>query len=152
MNNIIRLAYSKREEEVVWKDTELYEYKDFSKYKLVNRFCKWLVEKSPFLSRHQERITTFRHVTVDTNMIGELIVQQVALWQRAKGKYPKYIFLGGKQWDELTRSQLDGGPYSFWANINNLYVDGRRQEYKGMRVVVVPWLDGVLVMPEVDSW
>lgn len=61
---------------------------------------------------------------------------------RLTGKKPKYLFIGRDKYCQATGEQLGYYP---------LALDRGRNTCFGMTVMVVPWIDGLFCLPDIDE-
>lgn len=84
--------------------------------------------------------TEYKRVIIDSDRVFRLIIAQGAEVMRLLGRGGETVLIGRKQW-----VQLVGEVEPMLMSINVEYASQNR--ILGMTVRVIPWMDGVLVLP-----
>jgi len=69
-------------------------------------------------------------------------------WEEAKFTWHasiRFLLIGAKQWRELTGSLPEA-----WGAFT--LEKGMPRQFLGLKVIVVPWMNGVVVLPEVSEF
>lgn len=116
---------------------------------------KWYWFKVSLIYRwcepHEETITRVEPVRVSVDNIVEMITRQHDALHRIINKGCRHVIVGPRQMFELQRDCTVGcvGPMNFGVPLR-IGVDGKI-EVLGMQVHLIPWFDGVLLLPELKS-
>lgn len=113
-------------------------------FSIVNWACK--------VSPHVEELEVkppIKTIKIELDSIEKAIHQQVA-YIYSIGEEPDIVLLGGDQLGNYIRENVRDSitirfPYEYESNYLQ---DSERIDYKGIEVRLVPWLDGVVVVPK----
>jgi hypothetical protein len=139
--------------ETLWKtDFDQYEYDPKGKWPLIQRACFWVLRKLKAFARFGA--TEIRRTELDLDKLVEAVMRNRADVMLLYNKQAKYLVVGMDRWYELTgagdRNYLTFEvPHSFHARIG---YDNKPlpQLFAGLKVIVVPWIDGMFVLPELE--
>lgn len=84
--------------------------------------------------------TEYKRITIDSNRVLQLIIDQGHEVMRRLGRGGETVLIGGQQWLDLTG---ECNPALIALSIEY----GSQNRVLGMTVKVIPWMDGVLVLP-----
>lgn len=109
----------------------------------VQRLCFWILRK---LQCHwSEKVSTVRrHVINPSSFTENLHRQNKGLLEHAH-QQGRHILIGSGDFAALMDSQEIGSRFSFSAPYS--YAENGRVSIFGMRVTIIPWMKGMLVMP-----
>ena len=121
-----------------------------SRWKLVQRFKVWLFHLVWHWCMPMERVPTDTVTRVEVNhdkLLDMLKEQQIELCHLLD-KRCDAIVLGQKQFYELTKEVMEQD-FQFRTTIP--YAHGQSLMVLGMDVIVVPWIDGLFLLPARDQ-
>lgn len=129
-----------RETSVPFVLKDRYEFKPKGRLQSLQRWAwKFLHWRKAMEQAWDERITYTRHVIDTQSVVERLIQQRSALFDY--GAEPKELLIGSQDFAELMGAPEIRQALDFQAE----YMSGRR--VMGLRVCVIPWMRGMLVMP-----
>lgn len=99
--------------------------------------CGW------FVPYGYEEIKYSKH-TLRLDDSRKLIDEQCRTVYELQGKRPTRMFIGRDQWSELVDTMGRNGVLACFAFSP---YGGERPEYMGMTVEVVPWMNGIILLP-----
>lgn len=111
-------------------------------YRLLKKAHAWLDD---FANEPVE--VSIKTTTIDFSQKFDGIHEHIREIQRTTGMRPKYLFIGRDVYFELSKEVLDRFPFA----INYNYPPQRGNELFGLTVVVVPWIDGIFCLPDLDK-
>lgn len=128
------------------------------KFLRLQRLCFWLLRKlgaSEIADRE-----TYERVLIDKPKVTDIILrQQQNVSGLLHGRGPKFVIIGPRDLDEAIHSSniLEGvrvdRPFQFTfnakTNIRQPNASGAMTIY-GLQVIVVPWMDGCVVLPDLQ--
>jgi hypothetical protein len=134
-------------------DAESYQYRPNGRFPKLQKVLFWVLEK---LKAHRRYETvSYQRVYVDLDRMTDMIWRQVEECNRHTDWTAKYIIMGAKQFASLVNE--NDYPVHVKFNIPNhynapLYINNiRRGDYfYGMEVIVLPYMDGILVLPSLN--
>lgn len=115
----------------------------------LQRACCWILEK---LRANDDEITVeIQQVELDGGKFIERIFKQSNSLREMFDREPKELLIGSEDYRELMGETMDQ-PFEFQANYAKHY-QRRDMMYPetimfGLRVRVIPWMRGILVMPD----
>jgi hypothetical protein len=112
-------------------------------YRLFKKAHAWLGE---FVN---EPVTSsIKTTTVDFSKKFDGILQHINEVQRTTGLRPKFLIVGREAYYELSGEIL--GKYPFMFPYPPDRQEARPDSLFGLQVVVVPWIDGMFCLPDLD--
>jgi hypothetical protein len=99
--------------------------------------CGWLVDD-------YERVQTFSVETIEFDTVDFVrqCIRHVSDIQRHFNRRPRWLLVGGKQFHDICGQWID---YPFSVPLNSL---NGYPEFFGLQVHVLPWIDGIALVPE----
>jgi hypothetical protein len=127
---------------------DTYSFNQNKRFKWLQRLCIRILNKLG--CQRYVMQSTFETVTVDFDNIVELVLKQSYAIECVTGRRCKYLVLGRKQMIELDLAVPEGHmlfqfPHDYKARI---YLGS--MIFAGLKVVIVPWFDGILCLPELE--
>lgn len=95
---------------------------------------------------HQMEMVTIERHTIDSSSFVERLFKQKEGIHKFFNKRPKVLLIGAKDYAELMQSKEFNQQFSFQAQY--FYGNDRVVQIFGLEVKVIPWMSGVLVMPD----
>lgn len=107
----------------------------------------WVLRTLDWLKKYDDRVRQAEVVTytIEEDKLYDLVVKA---WEEAKFTWHariRFLLIGAKQWRELT-----GDLPVAWGAFT--LEKGVPRQFLGLEVIVVPWMDGVVVLPEVSEF
>lgn len=103
------------------------------------------------ISLMEEKVE-YQKIEFDKNDLAKICHDQIKTVFLSTHQHPKYLLVGHEEYLELTKLRDHSGLYA--VNIHDFYrqMDDKQQiTVFGMKVVVVPWMDGILALPDLDE-
>ena len=119
---------------------ESFEFREDRRYLWVQRVCFYLLRKIG-AHRRGEKVTVERH-RLDAKTFMERIFKQKDALQYEFSVSPKRLLIGAKDYADLMHEGMASQAFSFQAEY------WKNKTVYGLTVTVIPWMEGVLVMPE----
>lgn len=109
----------------------------------LQRVCAWLLSK---LGKHaiEREVTLERHV-IDSDDFMQRVFQQCDDIVRLFNREPKNLLVGTEDFAEIMGAAQASQPFTFQSEY------WHRGKIFGLTVQVVPWMKGILVMPNGDE-
>ena len=107
--------------------------------KIARKLQEWLNAHIP-----TDTTVITRHV-VDLSKIDDAILKTIDEFWKTRHTEPTYILIGIEQ---LKCLQLQLQPWEVYSVHKDYY---RRMELFGVEVILVPWMDGILALPDIES-
>lgn len=109
----------------------------------LQKVCCWVLEKLGAYRRDTQ--TKIEYRTIDADRFMDRIAKQRASVFELLNCRPKELLIGAQDYAELMHEADTHFPFSFSAS----YVVGERgvAQIMGLKVRVIPWMRGVLVLP-----
>ena len=131
-------------------EEQRYNFRSDRKHQWLQKACFWILEKLRCQSIMHE-IEYERH-TVDTEDFIDQLIEQCGILDNCYGEHPKKVLVGSKVYQEITGNLHICEKLHFERGIRmkKLMPNGRFpvEYFMGLEVIVVPWMEGVLVMPD----
>jgi hypothetical protein len=135
-------------------ETDKFQFDPKAKAPWLQKVCFWLLK---LLGAHakfaQEHI---KRVDIDLNKLVDALMRNRADVEMLYHKRAKYLVVGADKFEDLVTSPEVQASYMMFEvplhfNARAGY-NGRPmpQMFAGLQVVVVPWIDGMFVLPELD--
>lgn len=129
-----------------------YQYDPKGRWPWLQRACFWVLKKlGAFASFSEEHI---QRVDIDLDKLVEAVMRNRADVEMLYRKRAKYLVVGADKFYELSVSvqphyMTFTVPHQFNARVgyNNRPMP---QMFAGLQVIVVPWIDGMFVLPELE--
>lgn len=116
---------------------EAFSFNEYRGFRWLQKLCLWVLRKLG--CQYSYKYRSVKTVRVDLEKLHELILQQSHAVRRVLGWKCKYLIIG----EELALKLSIEADDMFWFNVPN---ESRR--FAGMIVIVVPWFEGFLCLPE----
>lgn len=151
---------------------QLCEQRSYTAYRPVNYYCRhpqeskikqwisnicyrildWLEDRV-----YEEPYQAYKSVIVDTNNVADFISKSLDEVIRHTHKRPEIVLLGQYEFRALTQNQDWLNPVTFPINI--VYgkeeirygMPVRSETTLGLKIIVVPWMDGIVVLPSEED-
>ncbi len=153
MQRTVEIKYLKRPVVTKFKETVKGVYKITPKGGKVRRYIGRLLEKalhkvsdvSPYFE--EKTITEVERVTVDFTEVEKAIFDNVTNVRRLNEE-PFMVLMGGEQFHML-ESNMRSVSFRFPHDYrSNTYYGNEPIQFAGLEVKIVPWMDGILVVPK----
>lgn len=123
-------------------------------FKQLDCFCQWWLNrrgKFSHLMAKESLISYTKHVIDCDNIVRE-IFDSSDLIREIYNERPKYLILGCKHIRALDMEVHQKFMFSFPANYTAPLAGkpGIERMFAGMRVVCIPWMEGAIVLPELE--
>lgn len=108
----------------------------------------WLVRVLKMVQNVGLERTSYQEITVDPSKFAPLIWEHVYRFEAATGEHPAYVFVGR----DIYRTMMDEihRELSFMCEWRRTTRWGEVQ-YMGVTVVCLPWMKGILAVPNLDN-
>ena len=122
-------------------------------FSAANKLIGWVVRKlfEPYRGSYAE----YRQVLVDYDDIVKMILDRAVNIESVFRRKPKTLLIGAREWDDVCNNMHCTGqliqfgfPKDYVARVNP---ESMRNTFAGMRVIIVPWMQGLLLLPELDG-
>lgn len=110
-------------------------------YRLFKKAYAWLGD---FVNEPVE--ASIKTTTIDFTKKFDAIRQHKYEIERTTGLRPKYLFIGREAYFELTNEQMNDYPFLLPMNLSG----PPETTVLGLTVVVVPWIEGMFCLPDLD--
>ena len=127
----LRVAFEKKDEFALRTDRRLV---------WLQRACLYVLRKLGAYSMG-ESVTVERHL-IDADTFMERLYKQQEEIFRTFNHRPKTLLIGAEDYADLMREVASSNTFAFRAEYS------MRREILGLEIRVIPWMRGVLVMPE----
>ncbi len=107
--------------------------------RLCFRFLRWRG------CQHQQAVTTFTRRRIDPDSVVEALFEQKHSVHEMLGRGGEVVIIGSDDYAQMMRESQLGSPLCFSASYD--YAAGGHRSAMGLRVVVVPWISGMVVLP-----
>lgn len=124
-----------------------YSFNGSRRLKWLQRLCFWVLDKIG--CEYYDPCMTVKMVEIDFDRIVDLIMQQEHAVRCISNRRCKYVLLGHKQMCQLNMAVNDQTQFAFPLH----YYPRVKKPYKmfmGLKVILVPWFDGVLCLEELE--
>lgn len=94
----------------------------------------------------------YQKIEFDTNDLYEICGEQIKTIFKSTHQHPKYLLVGHEEYLKLTKLRDHSGLFAM--NVHNFVhqMDKKGQVTAfGMKVVLVPWMDGILALPDLEE-
>lgn len=121
-----------------------FEFRSDKKYHWIQKFCFWILRKIGAYRR--ENIHSFKKFTINPDSFMERLFKQNSYLQKEFNMKPSKLFIGAEDYTAV----MGGDEMRQMLQFNTSYHfrDGRCGiEIMGLKVTVVPWMRGIIVMP-----
>lgn len=127
----------------------VYHYAPGLGWKWLQRFCLWILERIG--SHYYQQIADYGRVEVNFDDIVGAVLKLEQSQYYLTGDRARYIIMGYDKYRELMQSSPVNMiqfqfPEDFRARVNPPEYRG---VFAGMKIVVVPWIDGLFLLPEI---
>lgn len=107
--------------------------------RLCFRFLRWRG------CQHRQTVTTFTRRRIDPDRVVEALFEQKCAVKEMLGRGGEVVIIGTEDYAQMMRESVLGSPLCFSARYN--HGAGGHRTAMGLRVVVVPWISGMVVLP-----
>ncbi len=109
----------------------------------IQRFCFWYLKRiGAFYNEPMEKEVVYKTFQVDTGKFADRVINQMHVLDEYWRMKPKHLLIGVEDYSEIMKQSVDQ-PFNF----NIEYCIGSRKSLFGLTVHVIPWMKGILVMP-----
>ena len=121
-----------------------YNFRSDRKHRWLQKVCFWILRKLKCHSTMYEPEVdlNYQHHTIDTKDFAEQLIEQCELLQYCHGERPKKVLVGVNVYRQITGNPAIRKKLSFQASCSGSFM--------GLEIVIIPWMEGILVMPDVD--
>lgn len=127
-----------------------YEFRSDKGYRVLQRFLFFILRLIGAYA--QEKDVSISHFAIDTESFMDRLMQQHGDLLYEHNFYPELILMGATDYQRM----MGDKEMQYLVRFNTQYsVKCSRYsgvEIYGMRVVVVPWMEGIVVMPKTQEW
>lgn len=95
--------------------------------------------------QHERAVTSFTRRRIDPDMVVEALFKQKRTVTEMLGRGGEIVIIGSEDYAQMMRESELGSPLCFSANYD--HAAGGHRTAMGLRVVVVPWISGMVVLP-----
>jgi hypothetical protein len=138
MDNQIRLVFH-RPQVTEFISVNKWKFAPTKRWAWLHRAAWWFLKKTSGVNNAIECKTTYKEVVIDNKLIAERIMQTINELNIANIR-PAEIFMGPDEFSEAMYEMRDS--YSFSVPM------GYNREIFGLRVTIIPWMRGMVVVPE----
>ena len=141
-----KIAFQEQLQTTAWVDnTRYFSFRKDKKWHRIQRACFWLLKKIGAFSRDKEISYSYKTVAYDPSKVTEYVHRQANYILSRENRHPRYLYVGPQQFHELFNSEV--ARYMSFAplSITDQYP---APEFAGLKIIVLPWMEGVLVVPE----
>ena len=110
----------------------------------LQKACCWVLEKLGAYRVYTQ--TKIEYRTIDADSFITLIAKQHSAVFELLNRRPSELLIGAQDYAELMNEADTNFP--FWFRASYMVSEGGVRQIMGMKVRVVPWMRGVLVMPK----
>ena len=123
---------------------DLYEYSPNKRLKWLQRTCFWILNK--LHCNHIDRVVAYKAQRVDTDRFMHQLLEAKADFIRRLEDNPSTVLMGAEQYDDLIKADDRlTQPLGFTSQYD--YHDGHTLKIMGLKVIVIPWMDGMVLVP-----
>lgn len=125
----------------------IYAFNPNRKFRWFQRFAIWILAKLDCQYISME--TNISYVEIDIDKLFDMITDSQYALGSILRKEAGYVVLGG---DQMTQLQIEAGTYMSF-NVpsdyqSRIYYNNQRISVNGLRVILIPWFDGIVVLPK----
>jgi hypothetical protein len=120
-----------------------FEFRSDKKYHWIQNVCFWILRKIGAYRR--ENVFTYKRYTINPDSFMERLFKQHNYLQREFNIKPSELFIGAEDHAIMMGSDEIKQMLSFNATYN--YRDGYGSHVMGLKIHVIPWMRGIIVMP-----
>lgn len=110
------------------------------------RLAWWLVDLLCIRFTHHRTEDSYTNLAIDANSIIKAVDLSVSELRLIHNLEAKYLLIGNKQAHELIRELPDLSYFQFHSNVDYHLDD--QYCVRGLTMIVVPWMDGFCLLPE----
>jgi hypothetical protein len=135
-----------------WTARDKYQYNPNGKAPWLQRLCFRVLDKLQAHAEFQE--IKIMRTRLDLDKLVDALMRNKIDVERIYNKRAKYLVIGGDKWLALTNDtahnlQMFTVPYDFNARVGFNSTPTPKM-FAGLKVIVVPWVDGLFVLPELE--
>lgn len=104
--------------------------------------CTWTLKKLGWLTPKREQFTTVTTVSFEPEHVFEFLHREIHEMSRRYNLDKGVVVMGAKQFNEVAKCALSS-PLGY-----RMQVRDAGAKIIGMSVIVLPWVDGVVILPE----
>ncbi len=120
-----------------------FEFRSDKKYHSIQKVCFWILIKIGAYRR--ESVVTYKRYTISPDSFMERLFRQNNYLQREFNVKPSELFIGAEDYAIMMGSDEMKQMLSFNATYSHR--DGYGSHVMGLRIHVIPWMRGIIVMP-----
>jgi hypothetical protein len=121
-------------------DTTSFKLRTDKKYPFIQKICCFIMKKLG--AYNQDILYEYQSTTIDTDDFIKKILEQQQELMQTYGMLPKEILIGSADYAKLMNDEDYKTKFSFGCT----YHYGA--DIFGLKVNVIPWMEGILIMPE----
>ena len=121
-------------------------YNPDGRIRWLQRVCLWVL--GVLGAEYWGRKIEIRTLRIKLDSLSNMILKNAETARRVYGKRCRYVLVGRKQMAELRQERKNVESLITLPHVNNHIYN---RTFRGMKVVYVPWMDGVLTLPELDK-
>lgn len=121
--------------------SDQWRFKPVKRWVWLQKAAWWFLGKTGALSLGYEPKTTYKQVVIDKRGVREAILAAIHEMEISMVR-PAHVYIGPDEIRSLTLEMRDYAAFSFDIQM------GYNREIFGLPVTVIPWMRGVLVVPQ----
>lgn len=145
--NKVRLISQQRQEAAIWVPNR-YEFNAKGRLLWLQRLLFWTLNKLKAYSYDTK--VTYTTTEIDTSKILDALMQNQCNAEMLYHKRAKYVVMGPSEFSRFSGEMRDHAPFMQF-NFDARVGFGRSMTTLGLECVVVPWIEGFFVMPELNN-
>ncbi len=142
MERLFEFVATKTKMDLVdFKDS--FAFREDKKYWWVQKTCFWILKKIG--AYNQEQTFSYKKFTIDPQSFMERLFRQKSYITEEFNVKPSKLFIGDEDFSEMMSSKEIRQSLSFNATYN--FNIGNETKVMGLKVSIIPWMRGIIVMP-----
>jgi hypothetical protein len=117
----------------------------------LQRLCFWFLAKIG--AYDMQAVVSYKRVDLNLDDVVRATLEHEQNIYTLTHRKGKYLVVGNKQWMELAKQAADQFVmFPFPPNYRaNIHPREHQNMFAGMKIVVVPWIDGLFVLPDLEK-
>lgn len=125
------------------EDLDKYTYRPDRPFRGLQKLCFWFLERIKCYSKH-DHVYVESHCIDEQYLLDKIFKQENEIFKQTNFT-PSVVYMGRDDYMDMMQSEIPHHYMSF--DVNARIIKNGYEKIKGMKLVVVPWMKGVLVVP-----